>query len=151
MGTVKSCLFNVFVPPSFDQRKTAETNYLHSYLSKQCNWYLCALSACRQAKLKYYFNYLDFLTGNVLFYDKILFSESSSLYTDCLFPKPVREKSLNPYECYLSRSKALQTRNIISSITIIFFHQFSTKYSLNNNILNFKKIVCVGSSCRGHP
>ena len=31
------------------------------------------------------------------------------------------------------------------------FHRVSTKYSLNNNILNFKKILCVGFSCRGHP
>ena len=33
MGTVESCLFNVLVPPSFDQRKKAETNDLLSYLS----------------------------------------------------------------------------------------------------------------------
>ena len=31
-----------------------------------------------------------------------------------------------------------------------FFHRFSTKYSLNNNILNFEKILCAGSSCRRH-
>ena len=33
MGTVKSCLFNILVPPSFDQRKKSETNYPHSYLN----------------------------------------------------------------------------------------------------------------------
>ena len=32
MGTVKSSLFKVLVPPSFDYRKKAETNYLQSYL-----------------------------------------------------------------------------------------------------------------------
>ena len=32
------------------------------------------------------------------------------------------------------------------------FHRFPTKYSLiNNNILNFEKILCVGSSRRGRP
>ena len=29
----KSSLFSVFVPPSSDKRKKAETNYLHSHLS----------------------------------------------------------------------------------------------------------------------
>ena len=80
-----------------------DINYLHSYLSKQCNWCPCALAANRQAKLKYYFNYLDFLTGNV---QNFIFL-SLPLYTDCLFSKTVGEKSLNPYDCYLSRSKAL--------------------------------------------
>ena len=28
---------------------------------------------------------------------------------------------------------------------------FTCKYSLNNNILNSEKIVCVGSIGRGHP
>ena len=69
--------FNGLVSPSFDQRKKTETNYLHSYLSKQCNWCPCPLPACRQAK----FSDLDFLTGNVLFYDKMLFLESSSILT----------------------------------------------------------------------
>ena len=31
------------------------------------------------------------------------------------------------------------------------FHRFSAKYSLNNNVMNFQNILCVGSSCRGHP
>ena len=31
------------------------------------------------------------------------------------------------------------------------FHRFSTKYSLNNNIPNFEKILCVGSPCSRHP
>ena len=59
-----------------------------------------------QAKLKYYFNYFDFLTGNVLFMTKFYF-RSLTLSTDCLFPKTVRGKSSDPYECYLSRSKTL--------------------------------------------
>ena len=60
-------VFNVLLLLIFVQGKKAETKHVHSYVSKQCYWCACALASRRQKKLKYYFHYLDFLTGNVVF------------------------------------------------------------------------------------
>ena len=63
VGTIKSCLFNVFLLPGLIRERKQKVNYLYSYLSdwpvKACNWLPCAYSVCRQAKSKYYFNYLS--------------------------------------------------------------------------------------------
>ena len=77
---------------------------------------------------------------------------SLPFYTDSLFPKAVREKSSNPFDCLIF----FMVKSLIDTEYFVigncrFFHQFSTKYSLNNNIIKFKKILCVGSFCRGHP
>ena len=74
---------------------------------------------------------------------------SLPLHADGLFPKAVRGKSSYPHDCYFLRSALDMEYFFIGNCK--FFHRFSTKYSLNNNILNFKKVLCVGCSCRGHP
>ena len=87
------------------------------FIVKYCNWLPCAHSACRQAKQKYYFNYLHFFTGDVLVLRPKKFFLSLLLHADSLFPKAVQGKSSYPHDCYLLRSKALQTWNIFSSVT----------------------------------
>ena len=46
--------------------------------------------------------------------------QSLPLYTDSLFAKAVGGKSSNLYDYYFLRSKALQTWNIFSSVTVHF-------------------------------
>ena len=53
-----------------------------------------------------------------------LYFRSLPLYTDSIFPKAMCGKSPNPYDCYLLLSKALQTRNIFSSLTVNLFIDF---------------------------
>ena len=79
------------------------------------------------------------------FYFRIL-----PLYTDSYFPKSVRGKSSDLYDCYFL-VKSLKDMEYFFLGNCKFCHRFSTKYSLNNNLLNFQKNLCVGSSCRRHP
>ena len=95
---LKTVYSTSLVPLSFDQRKKAETNYLHTSAIDQlrhCNWFLCAHSACRQANGNLILIILTFFASNVLFMTKF-YSQNLPLYTDSLLPKAVREKSSNP-------------------------------------------------------
>ena len=49
---------------------------------------------------------------------------SRPLHADSFSPKAVCGKSSYPYDCYFLWSKALQTWNIFSSVTAIFFIDF---------------------------
>ena len=72
MGTVKSCLFKILVPPSFDKRKKLlileKLNYL---LCKALQ--LASLCTLRQqvGKIEILFQLSDFLPVMHSFYDKI--------------------------------------------------------------------------------
>ena len=84
------------------------------------------------------------------FYDKILFLESSSPY--CLpFSESCAWKILKSAWLLFFTVKSLIDTECVFIGNCKFFHQFSTKYSLSNNIANFQKILCVESSCRRHP
>ena len=67
---------------------------------------------------------------------------SLPFYTDSVFPKAVRGKSSNPYDCYFFTVKSLIDTGYFFIYNYKFFHRFSTEYSLNNNISNCNKI-CV--------
>ena len=62
-------------------------------------------------------------------------------YTDSLFPKAVRGKSSNRYDCYCFTVNSLIDMKYLFIGNCKFFHQFSTKYSLNNNITELSKNV----------
>ena len=62
----------------------------------------------------------------------------------------MRGKSSYPHDCYFFIVKSLTDTEYFFIGNCKFFHRFSTKCSLKYNILNFEKILCVGSSCRGH-
>ena len=120
-GTVKSCLFNVLVPPSFDKRKKAETNYLHCKALQMAS--LCTISL-QASKIEILFQ-LSWLFHRwcTLFMIKFYFW-SLPFHAGSLFPKAVCGKSSYPHDCYFLRSKALQTWNILSSVTANFFMDF---------------------------
>ena len=78
MSTVKSCPFNVLVPPSFDKRKKAETNRLHCKASIAIGLPMHTQPAGRQNR-NIISIILTFSPVTYSFYDKILLLESSSL------------------------------------------------------------------------
>ena len=112
MGTVKSYLFNFLVPPSFDKRKKAETNYIHCKALQLASLYTISVQADKIEIL--FLTILTFSSVMYLVYEKILFLESSSskLYIICssfkslkFFPEPLRSSlsvsSVLPFVIFL--------------------------------------------------
>ena len=118
---LKAVVFNVLVPPSFEKRKKAKTNYL---LCKalQLDSLVHNQPAGRQNR-NIISIILTFSPAMYSFYDKILFW-SRPLHADSFSPKAVRGKSSYPHDCYFLRSKTLQTWNIFSSAPAIFSIDF---------------------------
>ena len=138
---LKAVVFNVLVPPSFEKRKKAQTSYLLCKALQLAS--LCTISL-QAGKIKILFQLSwHFHRRCTLFMTKFYFW-SRPLHADSFSPKAVHGKSSYLHDCYFLWSKAF-----IGNCN--FFHRFSDKYGLNNKILNFKKILCVGSFCRRHP
>ena len=68
-----------------------------------------------------------------------------SLHAESLLPNAVRGKSL--WLLFFIVKTLIHTEYFFIG-NCKFFHRFSSKYRLNDNTLNFERILC---SCRGHP
>ena len=80
-------LFNGLLPPSFDQRKKAETKYLHTLASNAIGVPVHLQPAC-MPNWNIISIILTFLPVMHFFKTKFYF-RSLPLYTHCLFPKTV--------------------------------------------------------------
>ena len=118
---LKAVVFNVQAPHSFEKRKKAETNYLLCKALELAS--LCTISLqAGNIEILLQLSWL-FHRRCALFMTKFYFW-SRPLHADSFSPKAVRGKSSYPHDCSFLRSKALQTWNIFSSVTVIFFIDF---------------------------